>query len=127
MPSRQTFGRRVSQQAPLPRPQPAPLAQVPRPDPAPAVPAPASIVSAEPDADSVTDELKEWQAQRRKAFRIPWRQLYVMAGLCFGVASCVLPDSINDAAQWPLGALMLASFYAGWRKRKDAGVPTAAP
>jgi hypothetical protein len=81
------------------------------------------VISPEPDVlsgdDSVADELRDWKAQRRSALRIPWRQLSLMAGLCFGVASCVLPDSINEAAQWPLGALMIASFYAGLRKRKE--------
>jgi len=50
-----------------------------------------------------------------------------MAGLCFGIASFVLPDSINDVAQWPLGALMIASFCVGLRKPKNAGGAPLSP
>lgn len=53
---------------------------------------------------------------------MPWRQLSLMAGLCFGIASFVLPDSINDAVQWPLYALTAASFYTGLRKRKSPDI-----
>jgi hypothetical protein len=53
-------------------------------------------------------------------FRIPWRQLSLMASLCFGIASFVLPDSVNDNVQWLLYALMAASLYAGFSKRLRA-------
>jgi hypothetical protein len=46
-----------------------------------------------------------------------------MAGLCFGIASFVLPDSVSDDLQWLLYVLAAASLYAGLRKRKNAGLP----
>ena len=42
-----------------------------------------------------------------------------MAGLCFGIASFVLPATVNDAVQWPLYALTAISLYVGLRKRKN--------
>jgi hypothetical protein len=39
-----------------------------------------------------------------------------MASLCFGVASLVLPDSVNTAVQWPLYGLAAISFIAGLRR-----------
>lgn len=42
-----------------------------------------------------------------------------MATLCFGIASLVLPDSVNDNVQWLLYALMAASLYAGFRNRRE--------
>lgn len=68
---------------------------------------------------SVDDELREWR-RGRKGFRIPWRPLSLMASLCFGIASFVLPDSVNDAVQWLLYVLMAASFIAGITARRDA-------
>jgi hypothetical protein len=59
-------------------------------------------------------ELEEWQRQRRRT--LPWRQLSLMASLCFGVASLVLPDSVNTAVQWPLYGLAAISFIAGLRR-----------
>lgn len=41
-----------------------------------------------------------------------------MAGLCFGIASFVLPDAINDAVQWPLYLLTVIGLYVGLHKRK---------
>ena len=49
---------------------------------------------------------------------MPWRQLSVMASLCFGLASLVLPEWVNDNVQWLLYALMAASLYAGFSKRR---------
>ena len=69
---------------------------------------------------SVDDELLEWTRARKKAFKLPWRQLSVIAGLCFAVASFVLPDSVSDALQWLLYALAAVSFYVGLRRRKNA-------
>jgi hypothetical protein len=65
------------------------------------------------------DELREWKLARKRNFRIPWRQLSLMATLCFGIASFVLPDSVNDNVQWLLYALTAASLYAGFRKRRQ--------
>jgi hypothetical protein len=62
------------------------------------------------------DDLREWK-RARQGFAMPWRQLSLMATLCFGVASLVLPDSVNDNVEWLLYALAAVSFYAGIRKR----------
>src|SRR5579863_4216199 len=59
------------------------------------------------DASAVDDELEEWKRARKKGFAIPWRPFSLMASLSFGIASFVLPDSVNDAVQWPLYALMV--------------------
>jgi hypothetical protein len=67
---------------------------------------------------SLDDELREWKLARKRNFEIPWRPLSLMATLCFGVASFVLPDSVNDNVQWLLYALTAASLYAGFRKRR---------
>jgi hypothetical protein len=93
------FGRRKAQTPPPPRP----TAIQSRPAPAPQVEA--------PDA-----ELDAWKQSRR--FVVPWRQVSLMAGLCFAIASFVLPDSVSDVFVWILYALSGASFYAGWRGRK---------
>lgn len=100
MTAQPAFGRRRKAQA-----APAPPA-VHRPAPAPRMEA--------PDA-----ELEAWKQARRFVF--PWRQVSMMAGLCFAVASFVLPDSVGDVFVWILYGLSGASFYAGWRGRK-AGV-----
>lgn len=67
-------------------------------------------------------ELREWKRARNQGFKIPWRPLSLMAALCFGMASFVLPDWVNDAVQWPLYALAAVSFYVGIsRRRRKAG------
>jgi len=67
---------------------------------------------------SVEDEIAAWKAARSSVVLFPWRQLSLMAGICFGIASFVLPATVNDAVQWPLYALAAASFYVGLHKRK---------
>lgn len=67
---------------------------------------------------SLDDELRQWKLARKLNFEIPWRPLSLMATLCFGIASFVLPDSVNDNLQWLLFALAAASLYAGFRKRR---------
>jgi hypothetical protein len=69
---------------------------------------------------AVDDELAEWKAARKSAFKLPWRQLSLMASLCFGLASFVLPDTVNDAVNWVLYALMGISFVVGVTGRKKA-------
>jgi hypothetical protein len=95
----QTFGRRA-----------APAARAPL-----AAPARAETV-APPWPAEEDEELRQWKATRRRP-PLPWRQIYLMAGLCFGIASLVLPDDVNGAVDWLLYGLAAASFYAGWRKR----------
>jgi len=70
------------------------------------------------ECDSLDDELRQWKLARKQNFQIPWRPLSLMATLCFGIASFVLPDSVNDDVQWLLYALAAASLYAGFRKRQ---------
>lgn len=98
-----------------------------RPEPEPAVFAEPAFVPVEPYEPvsrelSPEEELLAWKAERsRERFaRIPWRQLSLMAGLCFGIAGFVLPDSANDALSWLFYALSAASFAAGILKRKAA-------
>ena len=73
-----------------------------------------------PEELSVDEELRQWKQARKHGFKIPWRQLSLMASLCFGIASFVLPDSVNSNVQWLLFALMGASLYAGVTKRRAA-------
>jgi hypothetical protein len=98
MTSQPAFGRRRKAQAPPPAPRdgyrPAPP----------------------PQAEPADAELEAWKQARRFVF--PWRQVSLMAGLCFAVASFVLPDNVSDVFVWILYGLSGASFYAGWRGRR---------
>jgi hypothetical protein len=67
---------------------------------------------------SLDEELRKWKLARKQSFEIPWRPLSLLASLFFGIASFALPESVNDIAQWPLYALAVASFYAGFRRRR---------
>jgi hypothetical protein len=71
---------------------------------------------------SPEEELQAWKSERRRErfARFPWRQLALMAGLCFGIAGFVLPDSTNDTLSWLFYALSAASFAAGILKRRAA-------
>lgn len=69
-----------------------------------------------PRAESTDAELDAWKQSRRFVF--PWRQVSLMSGLCFAIASFVLPDNVSDACVWILYGLSAASFYASWRGRK---------
>lgn len=61
------------------------------------------------------DELREWKSQR--SFKVPWRQLSLMASICFGLASFVLPPGIGDTVNWLLYVLSAISFYV-WISEK---------
>ncbi|MDE2474161.1 MAG: hypothetical protein KGO48_03850 [Alphaproteobacteria bacterium] len=63
------------------------------------------------------DSRESWQT-RKQGSNFPWRQLSLMASLCFGIAYFALPDSVNDAVQWLLLALTAVSLYAGFRRRR---------
>ena|SRR5581483_5485232 len=126
MANRQAFGRRGGQQPqrwPVRRDPPA-AAQAPSFAPSnkatrvslPAEPVRAAEAVRTPSVDA---ELEEWKRARRKNFKIPWRPLYIMASICFGIASFVLPDSVNSNVDYLLYALMAASFYAGIKKRRE--------
>lgn len=84
----------------------------------PAVERPARSSEKSQFASPDDDELRQWKQARKQNLKIPWRPLSLMATLCFGIASFVLPDSVNDNVQWLLYALAAASLYAGFRKRR---------
>jgi hypothetical protein len=88
-------------------------------------PAPAVAVTPVEAAPPVTQkvewashdpELEDWKRGRR--WQPPWRQISLMASLCFGIASLVLPDTVNDAVNWLFYALAAAGLYGGLRKRR---------
>jgi len=110
MESRRTFGRRAVSQPPVPRAVTQALGH----------PVEPILPSLSPDVTlaSVDDEIEAWKAERGSVIPFPWRQISLMAGLCFGIASFVLPETVNDVVQWPLYALTAISFYVGLYKRK---------
>ena len=71
---------------------------------------------AQPAADPVDDELRQWKKAR--GFTFPLKPIALMASLCFGIGSVVLPAQVNDWAQWPLYTLSAASLYVGFHRRK---------
>jgi hypothetical protein len=77
-----------------------------------------SVAKREIDPPHIDHDLQEWKQARKQHSKIPWRQLAVMASLCFGIASFVLPDSVNENLDWLLYGLMAASLYAGLRRRR---------
>lgn len=72
------------------------------------------------DLQHVDDDLREWEQARKQRSKIPWRQLSLMASLCFGIASFVLPDSVNENLDWLLYGLMAVTLYTGLRRRARA-------
>jgi hypothetical protein len=124
MPDRRNFGRRIQTRQPGTISSGA-ISRPPAADPAAGEPVlAAAVAAANPPAPQIApvddDELQAWKAARRKAMHLPWRQIAIMAGLSFAVASFVLPEALNDALQWPLSALVAISLYMGWRNRKRA-------
>jgi hypothetical protein len=117
--TRPAFGLRARTSAP-------PSRNVATPRLAPAPPAAAPILAAAQDsapagpaATSIDEELQAWKEARGSKVQMPWRQLALMASLCFGIASFVLPDSVNGDLDWLLWGLMAASAYVGFRKRRE--------
>lgn len=109
-----SFGRRPGQQSSTSaRPAIAKRADAVSQSPTIAEPLPAPAVAYIDPADQ---DLEDWKQSRR--FQIPWRPLSWMASLSFGIASFVLPASVNDNVQWLLYALAAASFCAGFAKRR---------
>ena len=92
------FGRRISAPRTIAPAPPSDVAQ-------------AEILFA-PDLDQ---ELEDWKRSRR--WQPPWRQIALMASLCFGIASLILPDSVNDTVQWGLYGLTALSLIAGLRRK----------
>ena len=81
-----------------------------------AVEPPLPAAAPEVQSPSVDEELQQWK-KSRKGFTIPWRQLSLTASLSFGVASLVLPASVNEKVDYVLYALMAMSLYVGISKR----------
>jgi hypothetical protein len=77
--------------------------------------APAQFYAAD---DPVAAELAAWK-RGRSARPFPWRQVSLMAGLCFGIASLVLPSQVNDAAAYGLYGLSALGFISGLRRRRQ--------
>jgi hypothetical protein len=63
------------------------------------------------------NEPREWEQPKTSRYKLPWRQLALIASLCFGVASFVLPDSVNDELDWLLYGFMAVSLYVGLSRR----------
>jgi hypothetical protein len=82
-----------------------------------------AFLSKAPKFSMADDDFLEWKRARKPNFHTLWRPLLLMATLCFGVASLVLPDSVNDAVDWLLYAMTGLSFYS-WicsrRRRQPA-------
>lgn len=76
-----------------------------------------------PSENAEDGEFRQWKRERRRNFTFPWRPVSLMASLCFGIASFVLPDSVNGVMQYLLYALMAASLYAGFRRRRTKTEP----
>jgi hypothetical protein len=115
-----SFGRRATFELRPLRPSPAPRAFVSRA--AEAIDTrsigQASLAQSEIVSTS-DDELCDWKQARRQGYQVPWRQLSLMASLCFGAATFVLPDTVSDTLDWLLYCLMAASFVAGIRRRRE--------
>jgi hypothetical protein len=119
MTDQKPFGRRSHPQQP--RPRAVQTLDLPRPD--------AKPVSAEIPADQLSAFYKEFSSTRadgrsreseqtaKRRFKMPWRQLALMASLCFGAASLVLPDTLNNELDWLLYGLMAVSAYVGFGNR----------
>jgi len=129
MANRQAFGRRINPQA---QTAPAPLRVEPV---APSVAAPFGgaptqspvPMAAQAEPQSVDQELEEWKRSRKQGFKMPWHQLALMASLCFGIGSFVLPDSVNDNVEWLLWGLAAMSALVWFSNRRKKVKDSAAP
>jgi len=80
------------------------------------------LMSETPKLPPVDDDFREWKRARKPNFQALWRPFLLIATLCFGIASLVLPDSVNDAVDWLLYALMGVSLYSWIRSRRRANI-----
>lgn len=122
--SRPAFGRRITPQAQTVAPaRPVSVAE--------AATAPPPMADEEPTVAwedlSVDQELEAWKRERGSKFRMPWSQLSLMASLCFGIGSFVLPDSVNDNVEWLLWGLSAVSAIVWFTNRKKKVKDSAAP
>jgi hypothetical protein len=116
--AQRAFGRRTSPQRQPLRAGPKLDLSAPEANPGLAdIPAQTAFLQKEIALPHPSDEAHDRDQSAKRSFKMPWRQLSLMASLCFGIASLVLPDSINDELDWPLYALMALSAYAGLSKR----------
>jgi hypothetical protein len=113
MAPRQAFGRRASPQACPAPPRQVPVHSVP-------TPRPVAVAStdAPDDEPSLDAELSAWKQERGSKFKMPWSQLSLMASLCFGIASFVLPDSVNSNVDWLLWGLTIMSAWVWYSNRR---------
>jgi hypothetical protein len=82
-----------------------------------------ALLSETPKSPLVDDDFREWKRARTPNFRKTlWRPLLLMATLCFGIASLVLPDSVNDAVDWLLYAMTGVSLFSWIRSRRRADI-----
>lgn len=73
------------------------------------------LMSQKTEFPSLDDELRQWKQARKQNF--PWRSMWLVASLSFGISSFVLPNSVNDVVNWLLYAMAAASLYVGFSKR----------
>jgi len=122
MANRQAFGRRVNPQA-FPAPPRRAVQAVSAPKPV-AVEFVVPTVAPD-DQPSLDSELSAWKKERGSQFKMPWSQLSLMASLCFGIASFVLPDSVNQNVDWLLWGLSIMAAWVWYsnRKKKELASP----
>lgn len=122
---RPAFGRRITPQA---QPAaPARAARIVEPVAAPSAVSPAQT-TVPPEEISVDQDVQAWKDARGSRFIVPWRQIYLMASLCFGIASFVLPDWMNDSVDyllWILCGLSAFAWYNGRKKKAEIKAPAA--
>jgi hypothetical protein len=119
---RPAFGRRITPQA-QPTAATQALGSV-----AASPPVPANEETEVLDDASVDQELQAWKEARGSRFQMPWQQIYLMASLCFGIASFVLPDWMSDGVDyllWILCGLSALAWYNGRKKKADVKAPAA--
>ena len=118
MANQRAFGRRIDpERLTAPATEPArPVAATPAANNAERSPGPHLESPAADESLSIEDELREWK--RTRHVKIPWSQLSLMASLCFGIGSFVLPDSVNSGAEWLLWGLTAASAYVWFTSRR---------
>ena len=120
MANRQAFGRRASPQAFPAPPRRAPVQPTQASQPVGAeVAAPAGMPD---DQTSLDAELSAWKQERGSQFKMPWSQLSLMASLCFGIASFVLPDSVNSKVNWLLWGLTIMAAWVWYSNRQKKKV-----
>ena len=84
---------------------------------------PPALQSQTPKFPPVDDDFREWKRARKPNFRKTlWRPFLLVATLCFGIASLVLPDSVNDAVDWLLYAMTGVSLYSWIHSRRRANI-----